>query len=297
MAEASSLRALISLAAWLRLSRTQRWSFSPAGDGWRLTSGERVRNEAKCRLRCREPANQHCGIYLPYDGMGERVKKSSGSTGTLYWRGMGNDTLAESNLSGTMQELYVFFDGRRVARRDVSGGAVHYYFSDHLGSHGVVNATGGTCEQDIDCYPFGGVEQDYCGTVSQNYKFNGKERDSESELHNFGARYNASSLGRFMTPDCERATTVPYVVFGDPQSLNLYAYVRNHPVSRADADGHVGDLPLRPSNPMAANQADGASASVAAAIGCACSRSSTAAGCAGCEALYTCCDMRMETCV
>lgn len=35
-----------------------------------------------------------------------------------------------------------------------------------------------------------------------------------------------------------RPTAVPYAVFGDPQSLNLYGYVRNDPVSRADADGH-----------------------------------------------------------
>ncbi len=33
------------------------------------------------------------------------------------------------------------------------------------------------------------------------YKFTGKERDTESGLDNFGKRYNASSLGRFMTPD------------------------------------------------------------------------------------------------
>ncbi len=31
---------------------------------------------------------------------------------------------------------------------------------------------------------------------------------------------------------------MPYAVFGDPQSLNLYAYVRNDPMRRADADGH-----------------------------------------------------------
>ena len=30
-------------------------------------------------------------------------------------------------------------------------------------------------------------------------KFTGKERDSESGLDNFGARYDASSLGRYMT--------------------------------------------------------------------------------------------------
>ena len=36
---------------------------------------------------------------------------------------------------------YVFFGGKRVARREASG-AVHYYFSDHLGSSNVVtNAT------------------------------------------------------------------------------------------------------------------------------------------------------------
>jgi RHS repeat-associated protein len=73
-------------------------------------------------------------------------------------------------------------------------------------------------------------------------KFTGKQRDSESGLDNFGARYFTSSIGRFMTPDwAARATAVPYAVFGDPQSLNLYGYVRNDPVSRADADGHISE--------------------------------------------------------
>ncbi len=72
---------------------------------------------------------------------------------------------------------------------------------------------------------------------------NGKERDSESNLDNFGARYLASSLGRFMTPDwAARATAVPYAVFGDPQTLNLYTYVENAPLNRIDADGHLGGI-------------------------------------------------------
>ncbi len=42
-----------------------------------------------------------------------------------------------------------------------------------------------------------------------------------------------------MTPDwAARPTSVPYAVFGDPQSLNLYVYVRNDPISRNDPDGH-----------------------------------------------------------
>jgi len=71
------------------------------------------------------------------------------------------------------------------------------------------------------------------------YKFTGKERDSESGLDMFGARYYGSSLGRFMTPDwAAKPTAVPYAMFGDPQSLNLYSYVHNNPLFKADDDGH-----------------------------------------------------------
>ncbi len=46
----------------------------------------------------------------------------------------------------------------------------------------------------------------------------------------FGARYYGSSLGRFMTPDwAAKPVTVPYAHFGNPQSLNLYSYVREQP--------------------------------------------------------------------
>lgn len=207
------------------------------------------------------------GYEYIYDGDGNRVVKCTsgsqsntcpaGSTGTLYWRYGGGDTIVESSLTGTSLEEYVFFNGQRVARRDVSTNAVHYYFSDHLGTHAVVeNATGTSCEQDIDYYPYGGVEHDYCPNAPQNYKFTGKERDAESGLDNFGARYYASGFGRFMTPDwAARATAVPYAVFGDPQSLNLYGYVRNDPVSRVDPDGHL-DQPLPDLSQHAAGSMD-----------------------------------------
>jgi RHS repeat-associated protein len=69
--------------------------------------------------------------------------------------------------------------------------------------------------------------------------FTGKERDTESNLDYFGARYYSSTQGRFMSPDwAARPTAIPYLVFGDPQSLNLYAYVRNNSLNRTDPDGH-----------------------------------------------------------
>ena len=64
-----------------------------------------------------------------------------------------------------------------------------------------------------------------------DYKFTGKERDTESGLDNFEARYLGSSLGRFMSPDPMGGHKE------DPQTLNKYAYVRNNPLNLTDPTG------------------------------------------------------------
>jgi len=72
-----------------------------------------------------------------------------------------------------------------------------------------------------------------------DYKFTGKERDTETGLDYFGARYYGSSMGRWMSPDwAQKPEAVPYSTLGDPQSLNLYGYVDNNPLNKADEDGH-----------------------------------------------------------
>jgi RHS repeat-associated protein len=66
------------------------------------------------------------------------------------------------------------------------------------------------------------------------YRYTGKERDTESGNDYFGARYYASSMGRFMSPDPSGLTYAnPY----NPQSLNLYAYVLNNPLKNIDPTG------------------------------------------------------------
>ena len=80
-----------------------------------------------------------------------------------------------------------------------------------------------------------------CSTTvcSLRSRSTGKERDAESGNDYFGARYYASSMGRFMSPDWSaKAEPVPYATMSDPQSLNLYAYLRNNPLGGADPDGH-----------------------------------------------------------
>lgn len=63
--------------------------------------------------------------------------------------------------------------------------------------------------------------------------FTGKQRDGESGLDNFEARYDSSVLGRFMSPDTPRLSEKT-----DPQTWNLYSYVSNSPLARIDPTGH-----------------------------------------------------------
>jgi RHS repeat-associated protein len=75
----------------------------------------------------------------------------------------------------------------------------------------------------------------------------GKERDQESGNDYFFARYYSSAMGRFLSPDwAAKAEPVPYAKLGDPQTLNLYGYLRNNPLGGVDADGHCGGGPNDP---------------------------------------------------
>lgn len=126
-----------------------------------------------------------------------------------------------------------------TATNDVAGApqTVRYFLSDHLGTAQLELTAGGWPIWKGQFAPFG-QEIDTLAT-SNNYKFTGKERDTESGLDNFGARYMSSNMGRFMSPDwSDRPEAVPYSSLDDPQSLNLYGYVKNNPLRSVDLDGH-----------------------------------------------------------
>jgi RHS repeat-associated protein len=173
-----------------------------------------------------------------YDAEGHRLRKDvSGSSSTEYIY-FNTDVIAEKNVSTGGWTNYVFLNGQRIARHDPSG-AVSYYFSDHLKTASVITDVSGTIQSESDYYPWGG-ELKFLNNDPNHYKFTGKERDSESGNDYFEARYYSSAMGRFLIPDWSvKIEPVPYAKLDNPQSLNLYSYVLNSPLSNLDTDGHA----------------------------------------------------------
>gem|GEM_PF-2721151 len=183
------------------------------------------------------------GTGYQYDAAGIRVRKVVPGTSTFtkdYWYGVNSAPLTETDGSQNLTAEYIFFGGERVARRDFPSNTLHYYFTDQIGSGSTITSATGVIEEESDFYPFGG-EREYTmnASVANHFKYTGKERDPESGLDYFGARYYGSSMGRWLSPDWgEKPMAIPYAQYDDPQSLNLYGYVRNNPITHIDADGH-----------------------------------------------------------
>ena len=180
------------------------------------------------------------GFNYVYDADGNRVEKiSSGSSpsGTLYWY-MSPGVVAESDLKGNLTSEYVFFNGKRVARKDFSSSSpsVSYYFSDFLESANVVTDPAGNIKSESDFFSSGG-ELQITNNDSNKYRYTGHEQDGESGLYDYGARHYSPALGRFITPDYIGygldPVPVPWADLKNPQSLNFYGYSRNNPTSLA----------------------------------------------------------------
>jgi RHS repeat-associated protein len=171
------------------------------------------------------------------DANGLRIRKVSPSGTADYVYDLAGHAVSEVSGSGVWNRGEVYAGGRHLATyRD---NTTYFTQSDWLGTERArTTLNGSQCETTVNL-PFGDG-QATSGTCdpSPNH-FTGKQRDSETGLDYFGARYYGSNIARWMSPDwAAKPTSVPYAEFGDPQSLNLYGYVRDNPLNRFDPDGH-----------------------------------------------------------
>ena len=112
-----------------------------------------------------------------------------------------------------------------------SGQMVEYYHLDALGSVRVVTDQNAQVVSRHDFLPFGEEWPAPQPTTKEKKLFTGHERDAETGLDYFGARYYRPQVGRFTTIDPVGGR------LADPQTLNRYAYARNNPLRYVDPTG------------------------------------------------------------
>jgi len=191
--------------------------------------------------------------YL-YDAEGTRVAKGSiqawscdptisqFTPTTDYVLGPSGEQVTEmgldSNNTIAWQHTNVFAGGKLIATYDNDG--LHFYLDDPLGTRRAQTDYEGVLEQTCSSLPFGdGLACTGSVTTPTEQHFTGKERDVETGNDYFEARYYSSAVARFLSPDwAAKEEPVPYAKLDSPQSLNLYAYVENNPLTRVDVDGH-----------------------------------------------------------
>jgi len=179
-----------------------------------------------------------------YDYAGRRVQRTlSGGTPANYLYDLDGRVnseidLAQGSFDNSNHKLgwvasYIYLGGSLLA--EYANSTTYFVHKDHLGSTRLLTDMTGCVVDNLDYLPYGELYSytPSCSAPDIALKFTGKERDSESNLDNFGARYDSSQYGGFMTPDSFFKDSH----VGDPKSWNEYAYARNNPLRYTDPTG------------------------------------------------------------
>jgi RHS repeat-associated protein len=142
-------------------------------------------------------------------------------------------TLSETDSNGNLIADNIYLNGKLVAKAESS--ALYFYHTDPAGTPLAMTDVNKVVVWKSDYKPFG-EEDSITGTIENNEKFAGKEKDKETGLYYFGARYLGPKTGRFVTVDPAGISEKDLL---NPQRLNRYAYSLNNPYRYVDPDGRV----------------------------------------------------------
>lgn len=191
-------------------------------------------------------ARQGEQTFYVYNASGQRVRKTTQSAagkkikerfylGSLeVYREYGN----LGNVKLERQTLPVMDDKRRIALVETPKGgasAIRFQFENHLGTACLeLDETGAVITYE-EYYPFGSTSYQAGRTSAETslkrYRYTGKERDEESGLYYYGARYSAPWIGRWISCDPSGLVDGP----------NLYQFARSNPVRLSDPNGRQSE--------------------------------------------------------
>ncbi|HEY0545110.1 MAG TPA: RHS repeat-associated core domain-containing protein, partial [Pyrinomonadaceae bacterium] len=201
--------------------------------------------DAENRLVTNAAASNQLSRYT-YEASGKRVRRNIYGQETWQVYGIGGELLAEyaANAPATSVQTEYGYRGKEILV-SATPTSLKWLVNDQTGTTRMVVDKSGSLNsiERHDFLPFGEevfggtggrTPQQGYGLDSVRQKFVQKERDVETGLDYFGARYYSSSAGRFTSVDPLQITSDRIV---DPQQLNLYAYARNNPIAFVDAGG------------------------------------------------------------
>ena len=211
-----------------------------------------------------------------YGQDGQRAAKYTAQSETLYFNKMWtlHTDGGNSHLGGEYAKN-VYLGETRIVTKLVSANEIraweevnkiYFYHSDHLGSASLITDENGNEYQRLEYTPYGEVWVDKYSQIQEStallpYKFTGKERDEETGLYYYGARYLDAKYSRWLSTDPALGDYIPQAPVSDEAkkhnqnlpgmgglfntvNFNLYHYAGNNPVKYTDPDGRETWYPL-----------------------------------------------------
>jgi RHS repeat-associated protein len=181
-------------------------------------------------------------LNYKYDGLGRRIQRTTSAGSNERYVYDRADVLLDLNADWSVATTYLNdprIDGH--IRQTNSATGASYFLTDHLGSiAGVTDSSGNLLEQ-ITYDSFGNS----AGSARTRYGYTGRDRDSDTGMLYYRARFYDPQIGRFIGED----------PIGFAAGLNMYEYVGSNPLLKTDPWGFYPEDPPRAKNATPEQQA------------------------------------------
>jgi RHS repeat-associated protein len=164
-------------------------------------------------------------VTFKYDPFGRRIEKTTSSTTSIYAYD-GDNLVEETNSVGTAVARYTQGLNIDEPLAMLRGSTTSFYSADGLGSVTSLTNSSGANAATYTYDSFGNLTAS-TGSLTNSFRYTGREFDTETSLYYYRARYYDQNVGRFISEDPLRFRAGP----------NFFAYVGNNSVNRVDPRG------------------------------------------------------------
>lgn len=223
-------------------TNTYSYQYDNAGNQLQENSNRHFEWDFANNMRCfyNRAGTAEPTIYTEYlyDSVGNRVKKIVRTQGGAYESVSYINGVFEYKTNGTDEQVttHIMDDTSRIAMMRTGNNfgdltpAIKYNLEDHLGSSTILLDANGILINKEEYYPFG--ETSFGSYAKKRYRYSGKEKDEESGLYYYGARYYLPMSCRFTSCDPLKNSFPWYT---------SYVGFNNNPISFIDPSGKKGE--------------------------------------------------------